>query len=211
VLHVDRLGAVGLVRGLVLALGAALAAGLALQASAATQQAPSRMLDRTYRCAVGVSGGIRSVEVQAQTGIRDLEDRSKWRALANFLLIPHTGTSSIAAGAGGPVAHPAPPLTGFWALGCQRVRAGVPLSPGRLGGGRASQFTDRYQCPAPRVVLVRVRVEFARPVSVGTRTSARVRTASMAVRTTAGKPIAYADVHESGQARLFTATICVAE
>jgi hypothetical protein len=202
---------VGLVKGLVLGLGAALASALALQASAGTHQAASRELDRTYRCAVGVSGGIRSVNVQAQTGIRDIEDRSKWRALANFLLIPVSGTSSIAAGAGGPVADPAPPVSGFWAIGCPRARANVPLARGRLGGGRASQFTDRYQCPAPGVVLVRVRVEFARPVSVGSRTSARVRAASMAVRTTAGKPIAYADVHESGRARLFTASNCVAE
>jgi hypothetical protein len=91
--------------------------------------------------------------------------------------------------------------------GCARV----PLETKGLSGGRASEFGDRYQCPAPRTVLVRVRVEFAERVRVGRESRAHVTGGSLAVRTESGKPIVYADVHEFGRARLFAARSCIPE
>ncbi len=169
------------------------------------------MLDRTYRCAVGVEGGLRSLNVYAQTGVRDLERPATWKTPPNFAAIPSQNTQ-FRVWAGGAVSEsPTPWVDTLILIGCPRVSASVPLVTRGLSGGRASQFGDRYQCPAPRTVLLRVRVEFTRPVSVGRTTRVPVRAASLAVRTASGRPIAYADVHESGRARLFAADSCVPE
>jgi hypothetical protein len=173
----------------------------------------ARTLDRTYRCPAGVDGGIRSVSFWAQTGVRQPGDKTSWRTPPHFLLTTTT-SSGMRVWAGRAVAKPADRgfVETFYAVGCARASASVPLSPKGLGvGGRASPFGDRYQCPARRTVLVRVRVEFARPVSVGERARAPVIAGAMAVRTTSGKPIAYADADQSGRARLFAASSCTAE
>ena len=103
------------------------------------------------------------------------------------------------------------------------VQAAAGLEPlehpatGRLQGGAAPSYQtyDQVKCYAPRRVLVRVRADFARPVALKpTRDRsllvavARLRVAEIAVRTPGGKPLVYAQVLESGRARLFTARDC---
>jgi hypothetical protein len=75
--------------------------------------------------------------------------------------------------------------------------------------GWPSQFGERYVCPAPRTVLVRIRAEFATPVSAGRRSQAHVRAGYVAVRTEADRPMACGDVFDTGRARIFTARSCV--
>jgi hypothetical protein len=93
----------------------------------------------------------------------------------------------------------------------------VAFSTRRLQGGAAPQYetVDQVKCYAPRTVLVRVRADFARPVELKpTRDRsvlsavARLRKAEIAVRTPGGKPLVYAEVRDSGRARLFTARDC---
>ena len=206
-----------------LAVGFAIAAAGAVRfgtgAGALVQR--SGVLDRTYRCAVGVDGGIRSLNVYAQTGVRDLERRATWKTPPHFAVLPSLTTTQFRVWAGGPVSEsprsigplpgPTPWVDTMILRGCPRVSFSVPFVRRELSGGRASPFGDRYQCPAPRTVLLRLRVEFTRPVSVGRTTRVPVRSASLAVRTASGRPIAYADVHESGRSRLFAANGCIPE
>lgn len=195
-----------------LALGLAVTGAVVVgTGSGATSQA-ARVLDRTYRCAVGVDGGIRSVSVWAQTGVRDLNDQAKWSTPPYFQLIPAHGTA-VRVWAGRAVSEPNATSwrETFFISGCARASAPVALTTGGLNGGRASQFADRYQCPAPRMVFVRVRVELVRRVSVGRATRVPVTAGELAVRTTSGKPIAYADARQSGRARIFAAPNCVPE
>jgi hypothetical protein len=191
---------------------AAVAATVAVSTGTGADVQAARVIDRTYRCPVGVDGGIRSVSVSAQTGVRDLENRTRWTTPPHVQLNPASG-SAVRVWAGRAVTEPSATnwTETFYAVGCARTSASVSLSRTGIDGGRASQLGDRYQCPAPRTVLVRVRIELVRPASVAQRTSVPVRMGLLAVRTVTGKRIAYADVHESGRARIFAAPSCVPE
>jgi hypothetical protein len=99
---------------------------------------------------------------------------------------------------------------------CARITGRPALSPRGLSGGVADIFGDGYECLPPRSILFRMRVLFRRPTAVrvergrdGTRTlaaQARITRASWVLRTLKGKPIAFADVRETGQTRMFTST-----
>jgi hypothetical protein len=93
---------------------------------------------------------------------------------------------------------------------CRPARTSVPLSPRGLAGGAASQLGERFECVVPRRVVVRIRAEFRAPVSLRRGGTANaLRSGRVAVRSASGKPIVYADVFESGRARLFLAGNCV--
>ena len=197
----------------ILAFGLATAGAVVVGTGSGAEAQASRVFDRTYRCAVGVDGGIRSVTVWAQTGIRDLDDRTKWQTPPYFQLNPSPTGSAVRVWAGPAVSEPNATSWAdtFFFSGCARAPSPVQLTPRGLSGGRASQFIDRYQCSAPRTVFVRVRVEFVRRVTVGRATRVPVSAGQLAVRAAAGKPIAHADVRESGRARIFAAPNCVPE
>jgi hypothetical protein len=131
-----------------LVLGLAAASAIAVGTGSGGTAQGSRVLDRTYRCAVGLDGGIRSVNVWAQTGVRDLDDRTKWRTPPHFQLNPAPTGSSVRVWAGRAVSEPYAPswVDTFSVWGCARASAPVQLTPRGLSGGRASQFVDRYQC-----------------------------------------------------------------
>jgi hypothetical protein len=80
----------------------------------------------------------------------------------------------------------------------------------------ASAFGEDIRCIVPTTVLVRVRATFRDPVEeepnkAGDFVSAlgRIDKGQIAVRTLAGKPIAYADVVDGGRARVFTTKGCL--
>lgn len=210
-----------------LALVAALAVASAPSVSTggSTTAAPSRLVDRTFSCSVGSTLGARILKVSARSGFRAPETPRKWKWLADAGLGGRDG-SYVFVSAGAP---PPPPLAANsppwrWLqveLGrCSSSRVRVPLSPGGLTGGAADQIgSDRYECRAPSRVLVRVRALFQVATTLRrqrrygkswltTATAAVAREASFAVRTPTGKPIAFAEVVESGKARLFTAPRC---
>jgi hypothetical protein len=118
-----------------------------------------------------------------------------------------------------------------WARACKSSpKRLVPLSGRGLSGGEAGQSGDDYTCPAPRRVLVRARGVFSSPTyhgrpapdppPVGLRLDRRtlmldtdvpLQQVSYAVRTQAGKPLAFVSANDSGKARLFAADSCIPE
>ena len=74
-------------------------------------------------------------------------------------------------------------------------------------------FEDSFTCATPRRVVLRVRAVLTSPAVLRSyrafaRATIPVREAQLAVQTESGKRLAYAEVLESGKARLFTARSC---
>ena len=187
------------------------------------------VLDRTYSCAIVLHGGIYQLESRAHPGVRT---GGNWTKLAYAGL--RTGVFSGATGnllawvsAGKPTKTTTVDQE-FWTFDvrtfgtvgvrgdlCNPTRAQVPLSGTGLRGGAAAPLGDELECDVPRRVLVHVRAVLeSRAVLRGRdfeSVHVPVREAKLAVRTVAGKPLAYATVSQSGRAALFTAKGCVAE
>ena len=187
----------------------------------------TRTLDRTYTCAVFLRGGVYLVETHAHAGTR--------RAGA-WARLPYAGvrTGVFSGGAGNLLAwitsgKPTPEtmidqdydtfdVKTFGTVGvrresCRPTSLRVPLAMDALIGGAAPPLGDERECFAPKQVVVRVRATLGAPGSLRRgddfeSTHTPVREAKLAVRTLAGKPLVYADLRESGKARLFTAKGC---
>jgi hypothetical protein len=96
---------------------------------------------------------------------------------------------------------------------CKPTRAAVPFSPKGLTGGFAPSYGSDAQCFPAKTVLVRVRGVFRRPATLKLsggfyQAIGYVEKGEIMVRTNAGKPLVYADVADTGRARLFTARSC---
>ncbi|MBA2641685.1 MAG: hypothetical protein H0U82_01995 [Actinobacteria bacterium] len=197
--------------------------GALLQPTADAQPAASRVIDRTYSCSVEARAGVREVQAQANAGLRWIEDRAKWKRLAGAVVSDSVTVLGFVS-AGNPLApengfrFPPQRLAILAGSKC-RAAARIPLSRAGLSGGPASQLGDAYDCVAGSRVIVRVRGVFRGPTSLKPKRYAggvtqleaagTVTQGYLAVRSGAGKPLAYAEVFESGKARLFTARGCV--
>ncbi|HUF01700.1 MAG TPA: hypothetical protein VMN35_04675 [Gaiellaceae bacterium] len=189
--------------------------------SAGAQQA-SRVIDRTYSCPVGERAGVRKVEVRANTGTPLFENPAQWKFLASAYVGDSTGSlGHVAAG------NPKAPENGFrfpperlsipLGRGC-RAEARIPLSSANLTGGRASQIFDAWDCVPGGRVVVRLRALFRAPTTLRRKTyvggqrflvaAGTVQHGFLAVRSRAGRPLAYADVLANGRGRLFVAGAC---
>jgi hypothetical protein len=96
---------------------------------------------------------------------------------------------------------------------CRTVSTPIPLTAASLTGGTASQLGESIDCTAPRRILVRVRAVLVSAATLRgrgdfVRTTTPVRQAKLAARTLTGRPLVYAEVFESGRARLLTASSC---
>jgi len=199
----------------------ATASGVALVAASGTA-APASVLDRTYSCTTVETRGARTIEVSATSGLRK---GRKLTSLAQAIVssgndpsVPSGPPAFAAVVAGYPPPPSFPPGSlGIAARRCEPTRATVGLTSRRLRGGVAPAYQtyEQVKCYAPRTVLVRVRADFARPVALKPSRDrsllvavARLRSAEIAVRTPGGKPLAYAEVLDSGRARVFTARDC---
>jgi hypothetical protein len=203
-------------------------AGLAVSSIAAQLAAgsdvQSRVIDRTLSCPVAARAAVRTVNVTATTGTRLREDASKWKILASAGARDSTG-SFAGVSAGNPLADlepgfPAPPFRVYVAAGrrCTTV-ARMPFSRGGLAAERPSPLGSEYECLPGRRALVRVRAEFRAPTTLRQRRFAggvvqlvatgTVLRGQLAVRSATGRPLAYAEVDESGRARLFVARSCI--
>lgn len=215
----------------------ALAVGIsAADIAPATPNAVStQVFDRTLLCStLAIGGGLHQFEIKARAGIR--QDRTTWKSLAfvaarsgHVAIGPAMLDDAIAWAGAGRVSHattleesriPYPAQTyGTLAVNqqlCRPSNARVPLTPKGLDGGPAGPLGEEYDCPAPSRVLVRLRATLATRTPVYRdrhllKTKATLRTASLAIRTRTGKPLAFAAVFESGSARLFTAPGCLAD
>ena len=205
---------------------AALAGGSMARAEAEA----SRVLDRTFSCAISPRGGLYLVDVRAHSGTR-LQGR--WVKLAyagvrsgNFGLA--TGNMLAWVTAGKPTAtttveqdFEAFDVKTFGTVGvrrdaCRAAAAPIPLTPAGLRGGVAGALGDAYECPASRQVVVRFRALLAATGRLKQgddflTAHVPVLGAKLAVRTAAGKPLAYAEVGASGKAKLFAGRGCTVD
>lgn len=209
-----------------------LAAPLSAGARPATTTAT--VIDRTFLCSISPRSGIRSLGVSARSGFRNPESPSTWRwlALAQIEGTDFRNLFLLAAGAPHRPDDRSPATTRWLTIDpqvCVASRASVPLSPKGLSGGEASQLrgtnyvgSDAYRCNVPSKVLVRVRAVFRTPttltrqrlygdLALTTGTAVVAREAAFALRTQGGKAVAFADVRESGQGRLFAGAGCLSD
>jgi len=182
----------------------------------------TRIVDRTLRCTTGVQGGVPVILVNARSAYGD-GGQLDWFAQAFIAAagqaVPtRPGFQPTLAGltAGWP-----PPggfrsgAVSFHNRRCAATRERVGFSRRGLVGGPAAQLGDEYQCRVPRAMLVRVRAEFTKPVALNLRdgrtyytADGRITQGQIAVQTLQRRPILYADVVDSGRARVFTTGSC---
>ena len=207
-------------------------------ASAAAPVAPLAVIDRTYACEATQLGGIYELKTRAHQGIRSGSGWSKlpfvmassggW-AGPNYGLHSAAGNSLAWISAGTPSAGTTIDLEGQnfrvlegGTLGvnseqCKPSRAAVPLTRAGLRGGAVDRTGVFIDCAASRSLLIRFRATVQGSAALRDRariflaTNAPVFEAKLAVRTPAGKPLAYGEVLQSGQSRLFTAKGCARE
>ncbi len=211
---------VGMAFGTAMVLAAATA--MLLQPSA-SGQSRSRIIDRTLLCSTGVQGGTRVIDVSAKTAFGK-GGRLEW--LGQIVVttpgkpIPGKPNSrptvaGITAGWPPPAALQSGGGLGFANKECRPASARVGFSRRGLLGFPASELGDEYTCRVQRTLLVRVRAEFRSPAALEISTDrtyrsaiGRVESGQIAVRSLAGKPIVFADVSDSGRARIFTGANC---
>ena len=195
----------------------------------AEPEAP-RVLDRTFTCAISPRGGLYIIDARAHSGTRQ---QGKWAKL------PYAGVRSGNFGgvsgnmlawvtSGTPTAtttvdqdYEAFDVKTFGTIGvrrdaCRATASPVPLTSTGLRGVAAGALGDAYDCAAPRQVRVRFRAMLAAASRLKQgddyfTVHAPVLEAKLAVRTGAGKPLAYGEVVASGKAKLLTAKGCTAK
>lgn len=202
------------------ALGAAAILGCAVDGAASSSA--TRPVDRTLTCTVGYQGGARVIFVRAQSAFGQ-GPRLDWLAGAYVSTagqpVPSRRDYQPTL-AGVNAGWPPPPALKSGGLGfenrrCVPSKARVALSRQGLTGGLAADLGDEYTCVVPKTVVVRVRARFREPVALKLSNRQRLYSAEgriergqIAVSTTAGKPLVYAEVVDAGKARLFTAKGC---
>jgi hypothetical protein len=201
------------------------AAASAAGSGTATSSAPVRVVDRTFSCAVAAAAGIRTIDVSAVSGYREPAAPAEWAWQPGAWVFDRAGSTLVTLTAGEQTVQADQhrvPMLAVTPTKCRPAKR-IAFSRRDLTGGTASQLqgTDQYECRAGGGrVLVRVRAVFRAPTTftrqryqgraiLATPPEAVVREGKVAVRTLAGKPLMYADLRESGSARLFTAASCV--
>jgi hypothetical protein len=211
---------------------------LSRPAAVAAPGAAISVIDRTYACKTVILGGLYEVKNRAHAGVRR---GSGWAKLPFALAatggwssgqsgLPNAPPSSLAwISAGTPTAATMVgneaevfPVLGGGTLGvnktlCQPSKARVALTSTGLHGGAVTRDPVAFDCAAPRQVLVRFRARVRGTSALRERaliflaTNAPVVDGKLAIRSLSGRLIVYADVAESGKARLFTAEGCTQE
>jgi hypothetical protein len=193
------------------------------------------VIDHTYACATVFLGGVYRVQSRAHAGRRS---GSHWARLPYAVVAsggvartpgvdaaPGNSLAWVSAGAPTPGATVDLEWLAFTAHGggtlgvnrslCNSTRASVSLSATGLRGGAVGSDGASFQCDSPKKVFVRFRATVRGSTALRERarlflaTNASASEAKLAVRTRSGRLLAYADVADSGKARLFTARSCV--
>jgi hypothetical protein len=193
-------------------------------------------MDRTYSCTTRPSGGIREIEVRAQAGLRAARD---WNPVA--LASVSTGTATggvttvldnelgwVTAGRPSTSATVVPdpgfgvtyPVRVWGTLAvnrtlCRPAQTRIPLTGAGLRNASVTPLGDDLDCSASDRILFRLRATASSPALKKhrqfVRTTSPLAAAALAVRTQSGRPLVYAEVSQSGKARLFTAKGCVSD
>jgi len=203
----------------------------------ADARATLSVIDRTYSCATVFVGGVYQVESRAHSGRRVGSQWAKlpYAVVASGGVARTPGVDSAPANSLAWITAGTPSLTttiddewlvftvraggtlGVNRAQCDPADAQVPLFNTGLRGGPVGLFNQAFDCYVPRRVVVRFRATVRSSIALRERaqlflaTNAPAREAKLAVRTPAGKLLVYADVSESGKARLFTAKGCKQE
>jgi hypothetical protein len=189
------------------------------------------VIDRTYSCKTVMLGGLFQLITHAHAGTRAGDAWSKtayvsaasgawqdWNGLrrsspSNSLAWITAGvpTKATTAGDGYEVFSVLDGGTlGVNTSLCRPSAAKVALSHPSLRRSAVGREMVTFKCDAPQSLLVRLRATVAGTSALRQRarvfvaTNAPVREGKLAVLTPAGKPIMYAEVTQSGKARLFT-------
>lgn len=208
--------------------GEGMQSSLSARPTTPTATAPSRVIDRTFMCSSAPHAGVRYFDVSAVTGFRDPDQPRAWKWPARAA-IANRGRAYVSSAAGAPI-HRDFPIVMRWLNvdpeRCEASSARVTLSSRGLVGGAASQLqgsdtlgSDSYRCVTPRRFLLRVRAAFRTPTTLTvqrmngarwltTPVAAVASKVELAVRTEAGRQLAYTNIYESGQARLFGSRSC---
>jgi hypothetical protein len=167
----------------------------------------ARVVDRTLLCSTEMQGGIRLISIGAASGVRaGLTTRGAYFAAS-------TGTAQ---GAG--LAYATLSYLSLNPTRCKPTRPRLALAPGKLGGGSPGASGRAFDCEVPPRVLLRVRAIFREPTSFESSrdsgyeqlsANGELKEASLAIRTPAGKQLAFATFSESGRARLHASSSCV--
>jgi hypothetical protein len=205
-----------------------------LRAKEPARAAQPGVLDQSFSCSPGFLGGTYQVEPRVRTGSG--RSGALWKAPAFGAIgtsargaaawAVENNVAWISAGKPSAEASVAPGYGSvtfeFRTWGtvavnralCRTSSSPVPFGVKGMIEREVGPFESPYDCSTPRRVLVRVR---AAQRSAGRltsfrgfwRTTAPARSAELVVRTPAGAPLAFARVHESGQATFFTAKRCM--
>jgi hypothetical protein len=203
-------------RCVALALPAALLVAIALSfqstASGRPATAAAQVIDRTLSCSTISLSGRRFAGIGATPASR-LAKRPARASVTTGRVLSPTYFVYVEAG---PAAGRRAGSVNIGRTRCSRSRKPVPLTRTGLPGS-PNELGKAFRCRAGSRVLVRVRAVLDRPVKwqvAGAKrefTAAKgdVARASIAVRTDAGKPLAFMSLR-SGNTRLFAASKCVA-
>lgn len=183
-------------------------------------QAPSRIIDRTFRCTpVAIGDGVRDLEVIAHPlGSHEFQNPSPspgFLGLGSGGLSPTSELVSVRAAAWERFRHRRA-LEGVYInkARCSAARTSLRLSPTGLPG-RPVQWSENKSCPIRGHVLVRVRAVLQAPARwqqldrtyIGARRS--VVEAAFAVRGEGSRnPIAFVELGPAGKTRLWTLSGC---
>ena len=195
------------------------------------------VVDRTYVCNTMLLGGLYQVEIRAHAGDRrgGQGSRLPYAGVATGGNAGRIDTSvppgsALAWITAGPPSHQTTVDDAYDAFSvraggtlgrntelCRSSNAPVKLSRTGLRGGNVQLATRTVECDAPKRVLLRLRATAVGSAALHERgrifaaTSSVMVRAELAVRTPAGKQLAYAAVDESGTSRLFFAKGCTQE
>ena len=187
---------------------AAVAALVAAPAGGGTE-ALSRIVDGTVECKLPPGGGYPD-PAPVYVNVNAIPRLGDWPPIVNVYDDP---SGNVGWSAGFQTSRtPQHPRGGVWInrSECGRSRRRVPLTTAGLRGGLTS-LGARHRCEVPARVLVRVRVEFTRPVAlrpVGEQFAARgtIVRGTVAVRILRGAPLFLGSAeHRGGTARSFVA------
>ncbi len=202
------------------------------QTRAARPSAPG-LIDRTFVCAPALIGGVRQIDTRAHRGSGRRGSGWDRPAFADISTTVSGAAATaiedelawIAAGPPSASSTVTSTLVGYtfpfrvWGTVsvngklCRATTSRLPLARTKLQGGGVGPIDDRWDCVTGRRVVVRIRAILESKASLKSyrgfiRTTVPVKSASLAVRTEAGKPLVYAQVLESGKSLLFTSPGC---
>lgn len=204
-----------------------------LRAAPAARTAESAVLDRTFTCSTALIGGLHQAKIHAFRGSG--RKAGAWHRPA-FAALSTTVAGSweravydqVAWVSAGRPAKSAVVVdsyspdyefpmqtwgtTGVNAAQCRPASGRAGLDRRGLVARDVGPLDYPYDCASAKV-LVRIRVELVSPSSLTSyrgflRTTTPVKRATLVVRASSGKALAYSEVADSGKTRLFVASNC---